>query len=197
MRIGLRQVGLTLASAMVLATITAFVWRNEKALVWLNEKQTLVTTVNAEEKAKRAERPIRLLVEAGPDRACETQSGFFKGHFWGRRTTFSDNRVEYSVRFSVAKFATVLSAESVSDFVGFAKHVEDNRKDIQAQKPAEEAWIKWQTKDVDGDEFQLSCSLADGVWIYDDVELHGLISVCEQALKDIEGIKANEARVPW
>lgn len=86
------------------------------------------------------------------------------------------------------RFANVLCAESISDFDGFAKHVEEKRKDIQTQKPADEASIKWQKKDIDGNEFQLSCSRADGVWVYDDAKLRGLISVCKQVLKDIEGI---------
>ena len=39
--------------------------------------------------------------------------------------------------------------------------------------------------------------MSDGVWAYDGVKLPGLVASFEQALKDIEGIKANKARVPW
>ena len=139
------------------------------AILWWPDATPLLTPANAQEKARPADRPVRLLVEAGPARECATQFALFKGNVWGRRTTYSDNRVEYSVRFSVGNFATVLSAESVSDFVSFAKQVEEKRKDLQVQKPAKEAWIFWQTKDFEGSLRSYAVEWLVGVWVGPDL----------------------------
>lgn len=153
------------------------------------------SSVVPQEQGKPKEQAVRYLVEVGPDRADKTNQ--FVTHIWGRRTTYSDNRVEYSIRIVVGNSAAVLHADSMSDFVSFAKQVEEKKKDLQAQKPALESVIRWEVKDVDGRVFSLACSMPNGRWTYDIAELHGFVPSLEMALKDIEGIKANKAKVPW
>lgn len=167
---------------------------------WLLTRDGVLPAAQAQERGKPDARPNRSVMEVGPSREGRSAADPVKIPFkvWGRRTTHSDDTAKRTVRISVGNSAAVLTAESVAEFVKFAAAVEAKRKDLRAQKPAETVVVRWDAKDVDGRDFRLWCSVPDGDWVFDESpEMPGLASVFEQALRDIEGISANKAVVPW
>lgn len=191
----MRRFGLRVSVALVCLALTVIV----VALVW-TRNTTPFSQAQALEKAQPADRALKYVVEIGPERECKSIGEFgikSKLKLFARRTSYSDNRTEYTIYMGHLDENAIVREDAVIDFVNFAKQLEKQRKEILPQEPAKQVMVWWEGKQVSGKVLQFGYDPAKGVWMFGNSQLTEFVSTLEQVLKDVDALKLNKAKLPW
>lgn len=151
----------------------------------------------AQDRAKPAEKPLHYLIEAGPERSGGLVPFVGNLSIWGRKTTHADARTEYSIRLEFGNFVHVLMQDVIVDFIEFATKIKDGGKSYDVQKPADETSICWRCRDEDGQLVTFFWQPKEKTWLVRGHPAKNLLEAMEEALKDIEAMKATKPRTPW